>query len=118
MKKYNHPLTKTLTPDNWQEKINLDALTVDDLIELLYDMRKMENFGKKLGGFLKEVIKVKCEGMPEFDGRRIFAEFSDSSRIGGLDEEAILEEMGEEWVENHRKPDSEFKVIKLKAKED
>jgi hypothetical protein len=117
MKKYTHELTKDLTPDNWREKLNLDDLTVDDLIELLKDMRSMENFGKKLGGFLKEVIKARCKDMEEYDGRKIYALFTESFREGNLDMEVILEEMGEEWVESHRKDGTDFITIKLTEKE-
>ena len=118
MKKYTHSITKDLTPDNWKDKLNLADLTVDDLIELLKDMRTMENFGKKVGGFLKEVIKARCDDLEEFDGRKIFAEFVASERAGNLDIELIEEEMGEEWVESHRKPGSEFTTIKLTMKEE
>jgi hypothetical protein len=117
MKKYTHPLTKDLTPDNWKDKLNLDDLSVDDLIELLKDLRAMENFGKKLGGFLKEVIKVRCEGQEEYEGRKLWAFFKEGYREGGLDVELITEEMGEEWVENHRKEGTEFVTIKLQDKE-
>ena len=118
MKKYVHPLTASLTPDNWKDKLNLAELTVDDLLELLKDCRSMENFGKKLGGFLKEVLKARCSDMDEFDGRKVYAEFVDSYRAGNLDDEAILEEMGEEWFEAHRKEGTEFITIKLSLKED
>ena len=118
MKKYVHPLTAGLTPENWKDKLNLNDLTVDDLLELLKDMRSMENFGKKLGGFLKEIIKARCEGMPEYDGRTIFALFNESHRDGNLDLDKITEEMGEEWVEDHRKEGSDFITIKLAMKEE
>ena len=118
MKKYTHPLTKDLTPDNWRDKINLPDMDVDDLIELLKDMRSMENFGKKLGNFLKEIIKARCEGMEDFDGRKLFALFTESTRLGNLDVEAIEEEMGAEWVATHRKGDTDFITIKLTEKEE
>ena len=117
-RKYKHPLTKELQPDNWKEKINLDDLTVDDLMEILFDMRKMEGLSKKIGGFLKEVIKARCKDMEEYDGRSIFAEFVPGYREGNLDTELILEEMGEDWVEDHRKEGTPFTTIKLKEKAD
>lgn len=118
MKKYNHALTKDLTPDNWQEKVNLDALTVDDLVDLLADMRKMEAFGKRLGGFLKEVIRTRCPDMDEYDSPHFVVTFNPQYRAGGLDTDRIMEEMGEEWVEEHRKEGTEFVTIKLIPKED
>lgn len=118
MKKYVHPLTSGLTPDNWKDKLNLADLTVDDLLEILKDMRTMENFGKKLGGYLKEVLKARCDDLEEYDGRKIYAEFVPGNRAGNLDAELITEEMGEEWVETHRKPGSDFVTIKLTVKEE
>ncbi len=118
MKKYIHPLTSSLTPDNWKDKINLDDMTVDDLVELLKDCRVMEAFGKKLGGFLKEVVKARCEGLEEYDGRKIYAEFVPGYREGNLDGDLVLEEMGEEWVEEHRKEGTPYITIQLTLKED
>ncbi|MEE8598591.1 MAG: hypothetical protein V3S69_03640, partial [Dehalococcoidales bacterium] len=71
-----------------------------------------------LGGFLKEVVKARCEGMEEFDGRTVYAQFVPGYREGNLDVELIGEEMGIEWVENHRKEGTEFITIKLTLKED
>jgi len=118
MKKYIHPLTSGLTPDNWKDKLNLADLDVDDLIEILKDMRTMENFGKKIGGFLKEVIKARCDDLEEFDGRKIYAEFVPGERVGNLNVELIEEEMGIEWVEEHRKDSTPFVTIQLTIKEE
>ena len=118
MKKYIHPLTAKLTPETWKDQLNLADLDVDDLIELLKDFRTMENFGKKLGGFLKEVIKARCDDLEEFDGRKVYAEFVHADRAGNLNVELIEEEMGEEWVEEHRKDSTSFVTIKLTLKEE
>jgi len=117
MKKYNHALTKGLTPENWKEKVILEALSTDDIVDLLADMRAMENFGKKLGGFFKEVLKARCPDMEEYDSVHFFVQFKTTERVGGLNTELIQEEMGEDWVEEHRKDGSEFVTIKLQAKE-
>lgn len=118
MKKYIHPLTSGLTPDNWKDKINLPDLSVDDLLELLKDMRNMENFSKKLGGFLKEVVKSRCEGLEEFDGRTVYAQFVPGFREGNLNVDLCTEAMGEEWVAEHRSEGTDYITIKLSLKED
>jgi len=117
MRKYKHELTKELTPDNWKEKLNLSALDVDDIVELLYDMRKMEGLGKKIGGFLKEVLRARTDD-EDYAGRMFDVLFKDGYREGNLDVDLITEEMGEEWVENHRKSGTDFVTIKLEEKEE
>ena len=115
---FRHPVSETLAPDDWQDKINLDALSHEDLMILLYDMRRMENFGKKVGNYLKEVIKARVDMGEHDEWDRAWAELADSSRKNGLDEERMAEDMGEEFVEKYRKPDSEFVTIKVKMKEE
>lgn len=118
MKKYIHPRTKDLNPDNWKDKLNLDDLSVDDLLELMKDFKTMENFGKKVAGFLREIVQSRCEGLEEFDGRKTYTTFTPGFREGNLDVEKCTEEMGEEWVENHRKDGSNFTTVKITVKED
>lgn len=117
MKKYTHALTKDLTPDNWKDKLNLDALSLDDLVDIAGDLNSMEKFAKKVAGYLKEVIKTR---MPddEYDSPSIHyvAVRTDRSRKNTLDEGKIAEEMGEEWVEDHRKPDIEYTELRLTRK--
>lgn len=114
MKKYEHELTKDLTPDNWNDKINLNALSLDDLTTLLGDFKAMEAFSKKVGGFLKETVKARMpEGEDEYVGP-VFAVFRNHRvRMGGLNRDLVLEDMGEEWVQAHSNPETEYDEIRL-----
>ena len=92
---------------------------MDDLTDLWGDMKKMEAIGKKLGGFLNQVCRARLpEGETEYYGSRWGFELAERERKGGLDEEKILEEMGEAWVEQHRKPPTEYVEMRLKATEE
>ncbi len=114
MKKYDHPLTKTLTPDDWKDQLNLDQLSTDDLTTLLGDFKAMESFGKKVGGFMKELIKARMpEGEDEYDGPVFHIQRNHRVRAGGLDRDRITEDMGEEWVENYSKDPTEFDEIRI-----
>ncbi len=116
MKKYNSPLTAGITPDNWEEKINLSELSLDDMVDLLGDFKAMESMGKKLGGFMKEVVKAR---MPddEYENARWIAIKNQRSRKGGMNEERLTEDMGEDWVESYRKPNIEYEELRLSRKE-
>ena len=114
MKKYISPLTAGLTPENWKERINPADMTLDETMELLKDLKTMEAFGKKVGGFLKEVVKGKMpDGEMEYTGSRFIVNLNERSRSGGLDKDKILEEMGEEWCEDRMKPDIEYVEVRL-----
>jgi len=118
MKKYTSPITATLTPDNWQEKINLADLSLDDALDLLGDLKAMEAFGKKIGGFMKQAVRAKMpddEEEPIYANERWQVAVNLRSRKGGLDEDKITEDMGTEWVEDHRKPPTEYEELRLKA---
>lgn len=117
MKKYSHKLTKELTPDNWQDKLNPQALSVDDLMALLFDMRKMESLSKKIGGWLKEILKTRtdCE---DYDGDYFAVHFVDGYRQGGLDVDALTAEYGEDWIDKWRKEGTPYVTIKLDNKEE
>ncbi len=114
MKKYISPMTASLTPDNWKELIQPTSMTLDETMALLKDLKTMEAFGKKVGGFLKEVVKGKMpEGEMEYVGTRFIVNLNDRSRSGGLDKDKILEEMGEAWCEDRMKPDIEYTEVRL-----
>lgn len=116
MKKYVSPLTKELTPDNWKDKINLKDMSLDEMTELLADLKAMEALGKKIGGFMKEAVKARMpEGEMEYVGGSFTVTLNERSRAGGLDEDKITEEMGEGWVEDHRKPPIEYTELRLTA---
>ena len=118
-KKYISPITAGLTPDNWQDKVNPAALSLDEALDLLGDFKAMVAFGKKLEGFVKEVVKSKLPrddfDEAEYIGVRWSAEINQRTRKGGLDKVKIEEEMGEVWVEEHSKPDTEYEELRLKA---
>ena len=42
MKRYTHALTDKLNPETCQDKLNLDALSLDDLVNIFGDMKTME----------------------------------------------------------------------------
>jgi len=119
MKKYVSPLTAGLTPDNWQEHVNLASMSLDETMDLLGDFKAMEAFGKKLGGFLKEAVKSKMpEDEMEYTGTHFYVVLSERTRVGGLDKERITEEMGEDWVEEHSKEATEYIQMNLNRVED
>ncbi len=118
MKKYTHELSSQLTPKNWQEKLNLKALSLDELVSIFGDMKKQEGFSKKLAGYLREIILARMpEGEDEYDGTFWELERSFAPRIGDLDIDRITEEMGEQWVENHRKDSTEVTTLRSKRKD-
>ena len=56
MRKYVSTITKDLTLDNWKDKINLSDMSLDDLTDLLGDLKAVEKLGKQVGGYIKEAI--------------------------------------------------------------
>ncbi len=114
MRKYISPITATLTPDNWEEKINLKDMSLDEMSELLWDLKKMESLGKKLGGYMKEACTARIpEGMMEHVGPRVGFVLNDRERAGSLDREKCIEEMGIVWVTGHSKPATEYVELRI-----
>jgi hypothetical protein len=119
MKKYTHQLTKDLTPDNWKDKLNLAALSVDDLVDIFGDMKSMERFSKQIAGFLREVIDSRMpEGEDEYATPNFIIVRNFRERAGGLNRELIEEEMGEEWVADHCKPGTEYTELRITKNEE
>lgn len=112
MKKYTHPLTKELTPENWKEKIKLDSLSLTEVADICADLNSMEKFANKVAGFLKEYLKAHMED-DELDTEYWHLARSKRERAGGLDRDAILEEMGEEWVIDHSKEPTEYIELRI-----
>ncbi|KKN65450.1 hypothetical protein LCGC14_0481700 [marine sediment metagenome] len=114
MKRYISPITKELTPTDWKDKINLSDMSLDEMTELLADLKVMEAMGKKVGGYMKEAVKARMpEGEMEYIGARFIVTLNDRLRSGGLDGDKILEEMGEDWCEERMKPDIEYTELRL-----
>ncbi len=117
-KKYTSTLTAKLTPEGWKEELNLSELSLNDLTDLVGDFKKMEKFGKQLSGFLKEAIRARIPEDEDFyQGPHWTVQFKDCSRVAALDEDKITEEMGEDWLEDHRKPPIEYTEMRVKAVE-
>lgn len=115
-RKYTSPITATLTPDNWKEQLKLPELSLDDLTSLVGDFKQMEKFGKQLAGYLKEAITSRMpEGETEYFGPHFGIVFNERVRSGALDETMIKEEMGEDWVEDHRKDPIEYTEMRVTA---
>lgn len=113
-RKYVSPLTSKLSPDNWKDKINLADMSLDELTDLLGDLKAMEKFGKQVGGFIKEAVYGRLpDGVTEHATSNFAFAINERVRAGGLDEEKITAEMGEDWVEEHRKPPIEYKELRM-----
>jgi len=115
---YISEVTDRLTPDDWQEVLNPKALSLDEAVDILADCKSMEAFGKKLTGYMKQVVRSKMpddEEEPEYIGTHFSVHVNKRTRKGGLNEPLIIEEMGEDWVEEHRKPPTEYEEIRVKA---
>ena len=115
-KKFTSPLTSTLTPDNWKDKINLQDMSLDEMVNLMGDARTMQKLGKLLDGFMKEAVMARMpEGEDEYatDYWEIYVE--EKERAGGLNRDKILEEMGEDWVFDHTKDPTEYFQVSCKA---
>ena len=115
-RKYKSKITSTLTPDNWKDSLDLPALSLDDLTDLVGDFKAMEKFGKQLAGYLKETITARMpKGETEYFGPNFGIVFNERFRAGALDESKIKEEMGEDWVEDHRKDPIEYTEMRVNA---
>ncbi len=114
MRKYVSPITSKLTPDNWQDQLNLKDLSLDDLTDLLGDLKAMEAFGKKVGGFIKEAVYGRMpDNVTEHTTPNFCFVINERTRAGSLNKEKILEDMGEEWVEEHTNAPTEYKELRM-----
>lgn len=94
----------------------MSSLSLADLTDLLGDLKAMEKFGKQLGGHIKEAVMSRLpKGETEYATSNFAFVLNDRVRAGGLDEDAITTEMGEEWVEDHRKPPIEYTELRMSA---
>ncbi len=118
MKKYASPITATLTPDNWEDKLNLSDMTLDDMTALLWDFKQMENFGKKLGGYMKQACKARIpQGETEFVGTNFQFILNERVRAGSLNRDKCVESMGEYWVIDHSNEPTEYVELRVKKVE-
>lgn len=113
-RKYKSTLTAAITPDNWKDSLNLPELSLDDLTDLVGDFKQMEKLGKQLAGYLKEAITARMpEGETEYSGPHFMVQFNERCRAGALDEAKCLEDMGEDWIEDHRKDPIEYTEMRV-----
>jgi hypothetical protein len=115
MIKYVSPTTEHLTPEDWETQINLSSMTLDEMVDLLGDLKAMEAFGKKVGGYIKTAIITRMpEDEDEYATDNFFVMRNYRVRAGGLDKDLITEEMGEDWIEEHSKEPTEYAELRLK----
>lgn len=115
---YRSPLTKDITRDNWKEVLmpKLKSMTVDEIMALRYDMGEMEKLGKQLSGLLKEILIARLGDSMEYESDTIGLALSRvvQYRAGGLDRDRILEDMGQNFVDNYTKDGTEYEVMTIK----
>ena len=74
----------------------------------------MESLGKKVGGFIKEAVYGRMpEDVYEHATTNFAFVISERTRAGGLNKEKILEDMGEDWVEEHTNAPTEYKELRM-----
>lgn len=116
-KKYQSPITAKLTPDNWQELLNPQQVSVDELITVCFDMRKMQSMSKKIDGYLKQAI---CARLPDDEYATSLFDIvrnEDNIRVGNIDVDRLLEDMGQNFVAKYRKESSPYTTLSIKSKE-
>ncbi len=114
MKRYASPLTKTVTPDKWREKINLKMLSLDDMTDLLGDFKEMESMAKKLTGFLREAIIPRMPGgSTEYASSNFEFVLNTRTRAGNLNRDLVMDEMGEAWTIDHSNPSTEYTELRM-----
>lgn len=116
--KFISPLTKELSLANWKEKIDLKALSLDEMTDLLGDLRNLEKLGKKVGGFIKEAVYARVDREKPTRAGHYEVVVNHVVRKGGLDEAKIIDDMGEEWLAAYRKDDIEYDEVRLEFVED
>ena len=118
-RKYVSPITAKLTPDGWQDQINLADMSLDEMTDLWGDLKAMEALGKKIGGYMKVACRARTpEGDSEFVGSHFQFVINPRVRAGGLNRDRCLEDMGEQWVDDHSNPPTEYEEMRLtKVKE-
>ncbi len=90
-----------LTPDNFKELLNPKQLNAMQLVDILGDVKAEATFLKKVDGYMKELIAAtQDEDEFEFEASRFFVTRVSKARFG-LSKDLVLEDMGEEWVDNH-----------------
>ncbi len=113
-RKYVSPITAGLTPEGWQEKINLNNMTLDEMMDLWGDLKAMEAMGKRVGGYMKEACRVRLpDGETEFIGTTFQFTVTPGSREAELSKEKCLEEFGQDWIDDHLKARIKFDVFRL-----
>jgi len=116
MKKYVSTITKDLTLDNWKDKIDLTDMSLDDLTDLLGDLKAVEKLGKQVGGYIKEAIYGRMpDDVTEHATSNFAFVINDRVRAGGLNKEKIIEDMSEEWVIDHTNAPTEYKELRMSA---
>lgn len=114
MKKYISPLTAKLTPDNWQEKLNLPTLSLEDRIDLLGDFKSMLKFAKIMEGYLKEAVRAAMpEDEMEYVGHHFAIQINHRIRKGGYDVDRMKEDMGEDWIAQYEKEPVEYDEMRV-----
>lgn len=118
-RKYTSPLTAKLTPDNWQDKLNLNELSLEDRLDLLGDFKAMLSFAKRLEGYLKEAVRAAMpEGEDEYTGNHFYVQINHRVRKGGYDIDHMREDMGDDWLVKYEKEPVEYDELRLSAVEE
>lgn len=114
-KKYMSLVSSKLTPDGWKEQLNLKTLSVHELLDIFGDMKQMEALGKKVGGFVREVLIARGDGREIENDNFIFSP-SDTPGKPTLDTARMEEDMGPQFMQKYRGTGDNFTTVQLKRK--
>lgn len=107
-------LPQGIDADNWREKLNLGDKSLDEIIDLLGDVKQQVKLYERMEGFLREALLARMpEGVMEYSTEAYMVQRTVGERVF-LDTGKVKEEMGEEWYQAHCKV-TPYEMVKLVA---
>lgn len=106
---------KKLTQDNFRELINPKRLSKSQMLSLIAQAKRIQKFYAQVEGMLKEsFVSMFDEDEFEFENEDWTATRVMQTRTT-LSKDLVLEDMGQEWVEEHSTT-TEFFVLNVREK--
>ena len=110
-----HPLTAQLSLENFRELIQPHALSLDELVSILGDLKAMEKLAKEAKKYVRGLVDGRMRGgLSEYKGTHFEVTRTDRYRAGNLDKELIEEELGADWIHAHSHDGTNYTEIRCK----
>lgn len=114
--RYESDITAGLRKWNWKETLE-DVNSLETYVAVLLDLRSIKSMTEAVDKYVKAVIRKRLGNRNYYEIGRYRIQVTAKEREAGLDKDAIMRDMGPQFVQKYTKPKIKYEQLDITIKE-